>query len=1471
MSSAPSTRRFSVLVLVTITMLTVGIVPAVAGSFSSDALATASSMEASSDEGPLASAPSLSDELPTIDGTRAGLDAADPDGLLTELSGLASKPGAIDRARAAAERSIDHRPFAGIADELTRANLGLAQTAVDKVAPSQNPSAMSPEALVELVDASAGTSSLDDTPTEALLPTAPQPSAEATPSLEDALHELAESTALPIPLEPSVRDAEIDQLEAQTPNHLRAPLASLISATSELVRVNQAIDWMDADAEDRAGVLEARQDVLQATVELHQVAGPEAQGSDASATTLRLAPLVAVDLSTSDTVYEQDYVLQVDIGGDDVYLNNAGGSGVDVEACPEALAENGYMALPAPSTGTRAAVLLDLGGDDTYGDPLDPRSCGANGGAWHGVGVLVDTAGQDTYAANGYGANGGGHAGAGLLLDVLGADVYRAANVGTNGGGAYGGIGTLVDGGGWDRYEAGSRGTNGGASHQATGLLLDFSGSDTYEAGGSGTNGGAHQEDLGILETRGILIDLLGEDTYRARSGGVNGGGTHDGVGFLFDTEGNDTYQATARGANGGGATGGQGVLVDVLGDDVYEGASPAFLRGDRGGFGSGGSGAYGGQALGGADAAGQEPGDNDRFILGMEESQLPQPGDSLFGATVTTVHEELGHAVVELADPEDAQTLIQAAVRDNNVRWIEPEQTYHLSIAEEGPNDPLFEDQYGPQATNAPEAWQLAGTGERSTVVCIVDTGVNPDHEDLVDSVVGGRDIIAPDTQPIDDHGHGTHLAGTIAAGIDNSVGIAGMADVGLYVVKSFDEDGRSESSTTAMGIQACIDAGVDVINLSFRGPPSRAIEETIQDAWRQDILVVAAAGNSHCRPSCTIFPASYPEVVAVGCTDAESEPCWFTSHSIEVEVAAPGASILSAAASTEDGYRNSSGTSMAAPHVAGAGALLRSTVPDLSNEQVRELLRFHAVDVADPGCDVETGYGIIDVEASLAAALQGEIPDTASQRPCTYAFAGINGGAFDGGTGLLVEADGQDTYRTGDSATNGGTTGGAGALVDLRGDDTYMAGTEGANGGGDEGRFRVGILSGMASVTPGLPGGLGVLFDGEGTDTYEDADQGARTDESRVPSGVVGVQFDSDDPDADPTPLLEVVNVVDPGNFSVFSGIVELEDSHVTLDDTLVIAPGAQLVLDNVTVEVRDDGQREYAGDEGSGFIVAPGGNLTIRNSDLRSHPDGEPGWTFEVHGQLLSDASRVSQARQILVEGPTAYALVRDSLIENNTLNGAEVSTKAEGTFLNNTITRNGFGEADPSSGGLRASSVIVVRDNVLIGNANRGFQLIVPVSNPIVDVVFENNVIAHQYGARAILMQDFIRLAHDFHGNLLTGNCLALSIQGKNDAWIPRVGASDPIFAENTIVNNVVAGANFGFTGSRAPLNDVLNVTLPLVDTWLGPDGATFDSEDRNYLFGPWDVSQLAEEDPNPHLWDKLKRVEEQTGIRQGPCG
>jgi len=242
-------------------------------------------------------------------------------------------------------------------------------------------------------------------------------------------------------------------------------------------------------------------------------------------------------------------------------------------------------------------------------------------------------------------------------------------------------------------------------------------------------------------------------------------------------------------------------------------------------------------------------------------------------------------------------------------------------------PNDSYFDKQWAFQKIQAREVT----SSSPNVLVAILDTGIDQQHEDLVGQVIDGINLAdSPTTSDI--LGHGTHVSGIIAATPDNGIGVAGVAsNCRLLNVKVADDSGMVWPSTVAEGIVWAVDNGARIINMSLLVPtPLSTLEEAVDYAWSNGVVLIAAAGNE--GSSIPVYPACYPEVIAVAAVDADGR-LWTKSNSGDwVDAYAPGVEIFSTLPCNDYGYR--SGTSMAAAHVTSVAALTFGAVTDVNGD---------------------------------------------------------------------------------------------------------------------------------------------------------------------------------------------------------------------------------------------------------------------------------------------------------------------------------------------------------------------------------------------------------------------------------------------------------------------------------------------------------------------------------------------------------
>ena len=315
-----------------------------------------------------------------------------------------------------------------------------------------------------------------------------------------------------------------------------------------------------------------------------------------------------------------------------------------------------------------------------------------------------------------------------------------------------------------------------------------------------------------------------------------------------------------------------------------------------------------------------------------------------------------------------------------------------------------------------------IDGTGVK---VAVIDTGIDYTHEDLNDNYKGGYDFVFSDSDPFDDsyNSHGTHVAGIIAAE-RNGIGVVGIApNASLYAVKVLDGSGHGLTSWVIAGIEWAVENDMDVVIMSSgTKEDSQPLRDACRNASDAGVLLVAAAGNTHGGD--VTYPARYDSVIAVTATYLNDSQASFSPIGPEVELAAPGVNILST--TSDDGYGNLSGTSQAAPHVAGTAALIiSSNLPDVNddgvvnNEDVRLQLQSTAQDLGDPGKDDTYGYGLVDAFI-MAAAISCDCGDICVNETGWWR----DGGAFNASGAPIRDAvnntSSGDTIRVKDGSYN-------------------------------------------------------------------------------------------------------------------------------------------------------------------------------------------------------------------------------------------------------------------------------------------------------------------------------------------------------------------------------------------------------------------------------------------------------------------
>jgi type VII secretion-associated serine protease mycosin len=291
-------------------------------------------------------------------------------------------------------------------------------------------------------------------------------------------------------------------------------------------------------------------------------------------------------------------------------------------------------------------------------------------------------------------------------------------------------------------------------------------------------------------------------------------------------------------------------------------------------------------------------------------------------------------------------------------------------ALATAGENDPMRSQQWALDQTSFERAWPT--TRGAGVTVAVIDTGVDAAHEELGATVLPGIDYVdSARNGRYDPDGHGTYVAGIIAAHVNNGRGIAGAApDVHILPVRVLDANGSGQSSNVAAGIIWAADHGARVINMSLGGGPSPGIQIAMRYALAKGVVVLAAAGNNGATGNVAVYPAAYPEAIAVAAYDQKLARSPFSNTGGYVDVSAPGSLILSTWSTSSNAYAIASGTSMATPYASAEAALIISRNHSLSASAVTAILESTARDAGARGVDPQYGHGLIDPAAAVFAA---------------------------------------------------------------------------------------------------------------------------------------------------------------------------------------------------------------------------------------------------------------------------------------------------------------------------------------------------------------------------------------------------------------------------------------------------------------------------------------------------------------------
>jgi subtilisin family serine protease len=374
----------------------------------------------------------------------------------------------------------------------------------------------------------------------------------------------------------------------------------------------------------------------------------------------------------------------------------------------------------------------------------------------------------------------------------------------------------------------------------------------------------------------------------------------------------------------------------------------------------------------------------NNRVDVFVSFNRTPGPADvalvRAFGGRIAYTY-----SITPAIAANISEAAINGLLRNPHVTTVELDSEVYAADAE-------LDNSWGVKRIGAGTA-NDGGNKGLGIKIGIIDSGINYNHPDLDGVYAGGYDFVQNDSDPMDVYGHGTHVAGTACAE-DNDFGVVGVApNCALYSLRVLNDDGVGSWSATIAAMDWAVKNSIQVVNLSLGSSknPGTAVKTAFDNAEKAGVFIAAAAGNSGNtagKGNNIIYPAKYASVIAVGATDSADKRASFSSTGSELEIMAPGVSVLSTWNDNTSYlnpqpiclngvcyYKYGSGTSMASPHVAGVAALIiaSGTVIDANgngrtNDEVRAKLDSTATDLGITGKDTQYGYGLVNAAIAVA-----------------------------------------------------------------------------------------------------------------------------------------------------------------------------------------------------------------------------------------------------------------------------------------------------------------------------------------------------------------------------------------------------------------------------------------------------------------------------------------------------------------------
>jgi len=365
------------------------------------------------------------------------------------------------------------------------------------------------------------------------------------------------------------------------------------------------------------------------------------------------------------------------------------------------------------------------------------------------------------------------------------------------------------------------------------------------------------------------------------------------------------------------------------------------------------------------------------RVLIVGERTELVGRATLLSRFTLRKRLPDINVSIIEVADESQIDSVQDALVKSGQFRYVEKDFLAHYTGFV--PNDPDLPLQWAIPIIQAEQAW-ASTLGSPSVIIGIIDSGIDPTHEDLASKLVPGYDFLNDNSiDTSDDNGHGTAVAAAAAAATDNGVGMVGVCPFcKLMPLRAGTSSGVSYSNIAAALMYAA-EHGVRIANVSAGATqPSSLLQEAVTYAWNNNTLVFAATGDS--GNSVPYYPAACSNVVAVGGTNQDDTLATISTYGPTVTIVAPGHLVLSAVRG--GGYAYWSGTSISSPIAAGTAGLAVSVNPTISNSNLLTLLETNSDDLGTPGFDNYFGWGRVNAARLVSAAIKatGNAPLTLS-----------------------------------------------------------------------------------------------------------------------------------------------------------------------------------------------------------------------------------------------------------------------------------------------------------------------------------------------------------------------------------------------------------------------------------------------------------------------------------------------------------